>query len=166
MGKSLDYDHVFEVSTFMLRRLVDMIHARSPDVIIVVLGKWSTYPVYKEVNKKVREAVEKWPRTYYAEPVQVPNFKYFFQHEGMYGGHLDCRGCKLTAHQIIRRLWDAKVLSRSIVFTRSFHEDMYERDCSKLQGAACHTAGFCWLNPVSNGTCKPFGPGFGREFWD
>jgi hypothetical protein len=154
------------ISIINLVRTIRSIHEANPDTWVLVMSKYpqcylhDSQRWFKTLNSRVKEAVEKEPRALFVDYFMPPdNVAQMYQIA--HRGHPNCRGSKVMAHAVIRRLYEAKVISRSLDFQP---KEATNRNCSTLLGAACHSSYLCWVEP-ENGTCAPYGPGSSHWHW-
>jgi len=164
-GEKLSQAQTEEVTTPSLRRLVQAIHAENPDVWILVMGLYpptlryrvveSEVPWIRELNIKVKEAIEREPKTLFVD-YEMPGGG-LEMYDRMHYGHPNCRGSKVMVHATLQRLYKAKVLGRSLKFVNQ-KVNHVNPNCSSLEGAACSTSVMCWVDP-SDHVCKPYSTG-------
>lgn len=154
---------VSPVTVACLLRMIRAIHERSPNTWVVVMGKYPqtyhhiTYPFLEGYNRRVKEAVEKEPRTIFVD-FYMPNADEgdFFQ--VAHSGHPNCRGSKLMAHAALDRLYREGALRRGLKLLGSSKEHILNDQCADLGTSACHTSALCWLDPEDR-KCKAYNAG-------
>jgi len=146
-----------------LLNTVRTIHAANPKVWVVVLGKYPqvwghyTYGWFTEVNRLVREALSKEPRTFFIDYYMPPdNVTHMYQQA--HPGHPNCRGSKLITLAVLRRLYEEKVISRSLLLNEPTEKNLVRHSCETLSIAECHTSVTCWVDPADH-TCNPYSKG-------
>lgn len=164
-GEKLNHAQTAEVTVPSLRRLVRAIHAENPDVWILVMGLYpptleykvveSEVPWIRELNIKVKDAIEREPKTLFVD-YDIPGGG-LEMYDRMHYGHPNCRGAKVMVYATLQRLYEAKVLGRSLKFVNP-NVNRVNPKCSSLEGAACSTSVMCWVDP-SDGVCKPYSTG-------
>jgi len=171
-GEKLDYENTSEVTIPTIIRMVKEIHSKNPKVWILVMGLYPPTLNYKvvdeevvwiqQLNDKVREAVEKQPRTYFVD-FEMPGHG-LEMYDRVHYGHPNCRGAKVMVYATLKRLFETKVLARSIRIVNP-KENLANEDCEHLEGAACGTSALCWVDPAF-GKCRPYSAGHLRKIPD
>mmetsp|Transcript_68063 Transcript_68063/g.134254 ORF Transcript_68063/g.134254 Transcript_68063/m.134254 type:complete len:472 (+) Transcript_68063:58-1473(+) len=163
-GKKVDRREIEPVSVKLVRRMVQKIHARNPNTWVVIMSKYpETYqhktPEYiLEYNRRVKVAVEQEPKTLFVD-YYIPNdLEGEFYQALVHGGHPNCRGSQIMANAVLSRLFEAKVLPRSLLLAEGTKGNLLAQKCGQLAVDACHTSGFCWRDPT-DGFCKVYKPG-------
>jgi len=162
-GTELKHTDVLQISVTNLVALVRAIHRENPNVWVLVLAKYPqtyrhlTEPWMRGVNAGVRAAVEREPRTYFVD-YYMPSDSEATLYQTAHAGHPNCRGSKLMAHAVLRRLFGAKVLAKSYRFLPATVENVVNKDCAALGHDACHTSVMCWVDPADS-KCKDYSSG-------
>mmetsp|Transcript_114970 Transcript_114970/g.245507 ORF Transcript_114970/g.245507 Transcript_114970/m.245507 type:complete len:550 (+) Transcript_114970:51-1700(+) len=163
-GTSLPREKILEMSIDGLRRLVRAIHAKNPNVWILILAKYSVFhhvvdQWFTTLNANVKASLEKEPKTLFIDYNTPPpgGWPYFSLWQTAHPNHPNCRGSKLMAHAIMERLYEAKVLARSVSLVNP-EVNKANRNCTSLEGAACRTSAFCWVEPKER-QCKTYSAG-------
>jgi hypothetical protein len=149
------------LSIHSLLRTVRAIHARNPNVWAVVLAKYpqcyqhTSSKTFQRLNSLVKSALETEPRTLFVEYFMPPDYATPVPvYQDAHRGHPNCQGSKVMVHAILRRLYSAGVLGRSLALIERGEVNPF---CSALKGPACHSSALCWVDPA--GVCSPYGPG-------
>lgn len=166
-GKKLLRENTSVVVIPTLLRLVRAIHAKNPNVWILIMSKYpptyggkvmpETVPWVKELNSRVKEILEQEPRTFFVDYEMPANGVEMYQTGKAHYGHPNCRGSKLMAHAVLQRLWIGKVLARTIKLEEP-KTNTANPNCDKLKGPACHTSVLCWVDQ-EDGSCKEYSSG-------
>lgn len=146
-----------------LLKTVRSIHAKNPRTWVLIMGKYPqtfhhiTYKFIETYNDKIKEAVEKEPRTLFIS-YYVPS-----AHEGEFfqvahAGHPNCRGSKIMAYAVAERLYRERIIARGLRHVGFSKQSILNSSCGELEVAACHSSGFCWVDPADR-QCKAYGPG-------
>jgi len=153
-GEKKDWHDMLPISIHCLLRQVKSIHAQNPHTWIVIMGKYpetyqhKTFKFLLEYNAKVKEAVEREPKTLFVDFYMPNDHEGVFYQSPAHGGHPNCRGSKIMVHAVIDRLYRARLLARGLALLPPTRENILDAGCEKLSVPACHTSGFCWLDPV------------------
>jgi len=163
-GKKIMATRIEPVSVSLLRRIVQKIHAKNPDTWVVVMSKYpetfkhKTIPTIITYNEKVKLAMEQEPKTLFVDYYMPNDAEGVFYQAPAHGGHPNCRGSQIMAHAVLSRLFEAKVLPRSLRLRDGTKENLLAKECGQLAVDACHASGFCWRDPT-DGQCKEYRPG-------
>jgi hypothetical protein len=163
-GKKAEREEIEPVSVNLLRGMVHKIHDRNPNTWVVIMSKYpETFkhktPAYIiNYNAKVKEALEKEPKTLFVDYYMPNDAEGEFYQAPAHGGHPNCRGSMIMAHAVLTRLFEAKVLPRSLRLAEATKENLLAKECGELAIDACQTSGFCWKDP-DDGRCKLYKPG-------
>jgi len=162
-GSKVEKVEATEVSIPSLLQTVRKIHKKNPKVWVVVLGKYPqvwghyTYPWFKEVNERVKEALKEEPRTifidYYMPPDNVTNL-----YQSAHPGHPNCRGSKLISLAVLRGLYTEGIIGRGLRLKEPTEANLVRSNCEQLQADACHTSVLCWVD-IADGRCKVYSAG-------
>jgi len=146
-----------------LLQTVRAIHAANPKVWVVVLGKYPqvwghyTYGWFTEVNRVVREALASEPRTLFIDYYMPPdNVTHMYQQA--HPGHPNCRGSRLITMAVLRRLYEEKIIGRSLLLKEPTEKNLVHHSCKTLTSEECHTSVTCWVDPADN-MCKEYSKG-------
>jgi len=162
-GRKTKQHDLGSISIRCLLRTIRSIHARSARTWVLVMGKYPqtyqhiTFKYLQALNKRIKAAVETEPRTLFIE-YYIPNAKEgdFFQ--VAHSGHPNCRGSSIMAQAVVHRLFQEKILARTIRLAGLDKQQLLKRNCRKLDIPSCHSSGFCWIDPI-DGLCKAYSPG-------
>jgi len=162
-GRKINQHDLGSISIRCLLRTIRSIHARSPRTWVLVMGKYPqtyqhiTFKYLQALNKRIKATVEMEPRTLFIE-YYIPNAKEgdFFQ--VAHSGHPNCRGSSIMAQAVVHRLFQEKILARTIRLAGLDKQQLLKRNCQKLDIPSCHSSGFCWIDPI-DGLCKAYSPG-------
>jgi len=163
-GKKADRTQIEPVTVRLLHNLVQKIHARNPHTLVVIMSKYPETFKHKmpafliNYNRRVKEALELEPKTLFVDYYLPNDEEGEFYRAPMYGGHPNCRGSQIMAQAVLKRLFEAKVLPRSIRLAENTKENLLAKECGQLAVDACHSSGFCWRDP-DDGRCKTYKPG-------
>lgn len=146
-----------------LLKTVRSIHAKNPHTWVVIMGKYPqtfhhiTYKYLSLLNSRIRSQVEKEPRTLFVD-YYMPN-----QDEGNFfqtahSGHPNCRGSRIMAHAVLKRLYEERIISRGLRIISLDKKRLLNGNCSSMNAGECHSSGLCWVDPM-DGKCKTYGPG-------
>merc|ERR1712187_506956 len=146
-----------------LRRIIQAIHSRKPEVIIVVMG---TYPEAKgqetdstaigivaEVNQAVRNGLKNETNVYFAD-YTFPSKTDVYQ--TLHCNHPNCRGDKVIATAAVETLFREKILATGLDLADAA-ECLAAEECDALSASCCLRSAFCRLAP--NNSCIRLGPG-------
>lgn len=154
------------ISITNLLRTVRSIHRANPETWVLVLSKYPQVYLhvspgwFRALNLRVKEAVEKEPRTLFVDYYMPPDYV-SDMYQVAHRGHPNCQGSKVMAYAVIRRLYEAQVISRSIDFRP---KQLANGNCSTLLNADCHSSVLCWVEPVE-GTCAAYSKGTDHWHW-
>lgn len=162
-GRKTKQHDLAAISIRCLLMTIRKIHARSPRTWVLVMGKYPqtyqhiTFKYLQALNKRIKVAVESEPRTLFIE-YYIPNAKEgnFFQ--VAHSGHPNCRGSSIMAQAVVHRLFQEKILARTIRLGGQDKKWLLKKNCRELDVPSCHSSGFCWIDPV-DGLCKVYSPG-------
>jgi len=164
-GKKTDWHEMLPITLHCLKNTVQAIRERNPHTWIIIMAKYpetfkhQTFKFIIDYNMKVKEAMEKLPRTLFVD-YYMPNDKEgVFYQSPAHGGHPNCRGSKIMTYAVMDRLYKAKVLSRGIRLLAPDKENVLNGKCDELDEAGCHTSAVCWRDPEEQ-KCKPYQAGF------
>jgi len=146
-----------------LLRTVRSIHAKNPSTWVVIMGKYPqtfhhiTYKYLSLLNARIRSVVETEPRTLFVD-YYMPNQDEgdFFQEA--HSGHPNCRGSRIMAHAVLKRLYEERVLSRGLRITSLDKKRLLNASCDTMNAGECHSSGLCWVDPTDR-KCKMYSPG-------
>jgi len=148
------------ISIGNLLRMTRAIHAVNPDTWVLIVGKYPqsylhiTAPWFRDLQAEVKQALEKEPRTLFIDYTMPPDYV-AHMYQQAHPGHPNCRGSRIMVNAILERLYEQKILARSL---RLLGSEVLNSNCSRLDRAACHSSVLCWAD-VAGGECKPYGPG-------
>mmetsp|Transcript_17180 Transcript_17180/g.40339 ORF Transcript_17180/g.40339 Transcript_17180/m.40339 type:complete len:472 (+) Transcript_17180:35-1450(+) len=167
-GVKKDTEQIAPITVHCLLKTVRAIRERNPRTWIVVMGKYpqtykhKNYAFVSNYNTKVREAVEKEPKTLFVEYYIPSDAHGEFYQPPSHGGHPNCRGSKIMSYAVLEKLYKEKVLSRGLLLDPLVADNLLKGsqpgECSKLSIAACHTSALCWIDPQV-GKCVKYSPG-------
>jgi len=163
-GQKKDWKDIAPITLHCLLRTVRTIHRHNPHTWILIMAKYPetfkhrTYQFILDYNAQVKRAVEKEPKTLFVDFYMPNDDEGEFYQSPAHGGHPNCRGSKIMAYAVLARLFEAKVISRSLRLIPPAKGDVLSGKCSELGVAACHTSALCWMDP-SLGRCVPYRAG-------
>mmetsp|Transcript_9738 Transcript_9738/g.27330 ORF Transcript_9738/g.27330 Transcript_9738/m.27330 type:complete len:912 (-) Transcript_9738:209-2944(-) len=162
-GKKLSHFEISQVTIINLKRTVRAIHALNPNVWVLVMAKYSELyhhvnaPWMREVNTIVKNSIEQEPRTLFVD-FEIPDETVAEMFQTAHKGHPNCRGSKIMAQAAMQKLYDARVIGKTINIQAPTQERQANRNCQTLNVSACHTSALCWVD-LNSKQCMPYSAG-------
>jgi len=168
-GTKLEPEGIAPITIANLRRVIRAIHAVNPNAFVVVVALYpdaekslvveATLEWIASINSLVSEGVSVEPNVAFVDFALTPGQDMF---QVKPPGHPNCRGDRLMATQVLRTLFDRKILGRALALPEGdrARECLSSLSCGEISDkACCQAAGVCRLDP--SGACVAYGPGLG-----
>jgi len=167
----LDPLTIADITVEDLRRLIRAVHSVNPSALVLVLALYpdangprvvtETLGDIAAINGKVRDGVLEEPNTAFVD-FRIPEGIDMFQ--TAHPGHLNCRGDRMMATNVLQVLYDRHVIARSLALPQGgeFETCLSDAECSNISNkTCCQAAASCRV--ASNGQCTPYGPGVPKQ---
>jgi len=168
-GTILERSEIVPITIANIRRVIQAIHAVSPDSFILVMAlhadvnktlvREDTLDEIAAVNALVEEGVTQEPNTAFVNFAAAPGQDMF---QISPAGHPNCRVDRLMAVHILRTLFEHRVLGRALALPtgKLAAECLNAASCSDIDDkACCQAAAICRIDPA--GACVDYSPGKG-----
>jgi len=163
-GEQIDALASTNLTVASLRKLIQAIHARNPDVTVLIMASYPNanglhtnewnLPDVAALNAAVESGITRSePNTFfvsYAFPAEEDMY------QTMHGGHPNCRGDRVMATAVLETLFRSKVLSKGLALDDS-EQCLSSGACSGLSLACCQRSALCHV--AADLSCLPYGPG-------
>eukprot|EP00933_Yihiella_yeosuensis_P044590 TRINITY_DN39856_c0_g1_i1.p1 TRINITY_DN39856_c0_g1~~TRINITY_DN39856_c0_g1_i1.p1 ORF type:complete len:570 (+),score=78.75 TRINITY_DN39856_c0_g1_i1:74-1783(+) len=162
-GEAVSQTGSTAITLFNLKRIIDAIHYRNSQVVVVVLALYPdsygetvitrTLPQVAEINEAVRKGLAGIPNTIFAD-YTFPSGQAVFQ--TMHRGHANCRGDKVLATAVMEALYREKILARGLALAAP-ETCLSRSDCESMDTDCCHRSALCKVNQA--GQCVAYSVG-------